>query len=368
MGRRIVEKPWTVVATDVMGPFPRSRAGFAYVVVMQDLFSKWIKVRALHQANGKKIRDAIEDLVITRWGTPKYLLTDNGTEFVNRVMCEFAKERGITHTTIPPYHPQANPVERATPAFVNLGRELELSNSLKSDREGVGAVEAQDAEVWATRMRKLKVLHKWVAENLEQAHQRQAATYNLRRRHRVYQVGDLVLKRQHTLSSAAQNIAAKLTPKFSGPFKITRKLSSVVCEFERLDGGSGGKSSMEDWQAFAQKYAELWDELDDRFPAFWAELGELVEFYERSRYTTEGAVVRDFPTTREAATQTRGSPRSRTRETQTDPVREPEIIEIVEVPATPIAAELPKPRPAKGCRHRLLPRPPHRDKVSWRSG
>jgi len=40
------------------------------------------------------------------------LLTDNDTEFVNKVMKEFAEANGIAHTTVPPYHPQANPVER----------------------------------------------------------------------------------------------------------------------------------------------------------------------------------------------------------------------------------------------------------------
>nr|XP_012235715.1 PREDICTED: uncharacterized protein LOC105679947 [Linepithema humile] len=67
---------------------------------------------ALRAAKGPKIKEALEDLVITRWGTPKFLLTDNGTEFVNRVMTDFAEENKITHTTVPPYHPQANPVER----------------------------------------------------------------------------------------------------------------------------------------------------------------------------------------------------------------------------------------------------------------
>lgn len=43
---------------------------------------------------------------------PRVLLTDNGTECINRELKAFARERGIAHTTVPPYHPQANPVER----------------------------------------------------------------------------------------------------------------------------------------------------------------------------------------------------------------------------------------------------------------
>lgn len=83
-----------------------------YLLVIQDLFTKWIEVKALKTVNGKLIRDAIEDLIITRWEIPRCLMIDNGTEFVNKMIAGFASECGIRHITVPPYHAQANPVER----------------------------------------------------------------------------------------------------------------------------------------------------------------------------------------------------------------------------------------------------------------
>jgi hypothetical protein len=112
MGRRVIEAPWTVVAADIMGPLPVSKTGHAYLLVMQDLFTKWIECCPLRKATGKKICEAIEELVIFRWGAPRVLLTDNGTEFINRDLRELTGRYGIHHTTVPPYHPQANPVER----------------------------------------------------------------------------------------------------------------------------------------------------------------------------------------------------------------------------------------------------------------
>ena len=41
------------------------------------------------------------------------LVTDNGTEFVNKLLVQVAEEYRILHTTVPPYHAQANPVECA---------------------------------------------------------------------------------------------------------------------------------------------------------------------------------------------------------------------------------------------------------------
>ncbi|KMQ92870.1 reverse ribonuclease integrase [Lasius niger] len=63
MGHRIIEGPWTVITADIMGPFPKSKSGFTYILVVQDLFTKWIECFALRAANGKKIYEALEEVV-----------------------------------------------------------------------------------------------------------------------------------------------------------------------------------------------------------------------------------------------------------------------------------------------------------------
>ena len=66
----------------------------------------------LRKATGKKINDAFRNLVMNRWGTPQVIHTDNGSEFVNHIMQSFSEEFNIHLSTIPPFHPQADPVER----------------------------------------------------------------------------------------------------------------------------------------------------------------------------------------------------------------------------------------------------------------
>ena len=42
MGRRVIDKPWQVVARDIIGPLPRSSKGCKYILVFQDLFeNEW---------------------------------------------------------------------------------------------------------------------------------------------------------------------------------------------------------------------------------------------------------------------------------------------------------------------------------------
>ncbi|XP_036146753.1 uncharacterized protein LOC118646913 [Monomorium pharaonis] len=290
MGQRVIESPWTVVAADIMGPLPTSKAGHSYLLVLQDFFTKWVECCPLRKATGKRIREAIEELVIYRWGTPCVLLTDNGTEFVNREIQALTQRCSIHHATVPPYHPQANPVERvnrvlktmitafvdgdhrewdahvhefrfaynsthhtslqATPAFLNLGREPPPVG-LYRDKAAVEVERTEPAE-WRERMERLEALQEWVVENLEAAQEKQAKYYNRRHRDRQFEVGEQVLKRHHVLSSGARHFSAKLARKFHGPFVIRRILSPVVYELADLTGGRIGKVHIKDLKPYQE--------------------------------------------------------------------------------------------------------------------
>ena len=100
MGGRVIERPWAVVASDLM-EFPQSKGQYKYVVVFQDLFTRWVELRPLRRATGKNLAAALEELVLCRWGTPDYLLTDNGKEFDNKDLARTLEEYGVTRVTSP---------------------------------------------------------------------------------------------------------------------------------------------------------------------------------------------------------------------------------------------------------------------------
>lgn len=276
LGERILETPWCTVAADIMGPLPKSSSGYSYLLVMQDLFTKWIEIAPLRSANGNAIANQINKLVITRWGTPKVLHSDNGTEFKNKVIEEYAKDHQIHHSYIPPYRAEANPVERVnrvmktmimayvgqdhrkwdshledfrfayntskhastkmTPAFLNLGRELEPLSSLRREKEEITLVEASTEKDWARRMKRLGYMRDWITENLERAHARQARWHDRKRRHLVYEPNHRVWIRNHVLSRGSAGFAAKLAKKWVGPYTVTRVISPLVYEVTNIDG------------------------------------------------------------------------------------------------------------------------------------
>lgn len=290
MGQRIVEQPWTVIATDIMGPFPPSRASFKYILVIQDIFTKWIEIKALRNATGKLVTESLRELIINRWGTPLVLLTDNGTEFVNNIIRSFTEEFGIYHSTTPPYHPQSNPVERVnrvlktmivsfidqdhrnwdknlgefrfayntahhdtlktTPAFLNLGRHPKAINELRNKTSNHPQINPQNPQVWEDRMKKLQIMNDWVIENLDKAYVKQSQYYNKHHRPIKYNVGDLVLTRCRTLSSKMKNVTSKLNPRYVGPYKIVEILSPCVVQLCDLSLVELGKVHVKDIKPF----------------------------------------------------------------------------------------------------------------------
>ena len=78
MGRRTIHGPGKVVAGDITGPFTRSNSGYEYILVFQDLFTRWVECIPIRKANAKTIRKELKERIVLRYGAPKEFLSDNG--------------------------------------------------------------------------------------------------------------------------------------------------------------------------------------------------------------------------------------------------------------------------------------------------
>ncbi|KAM8702351.1 hypothetical protein ACLKA7_007781 [Drosophila subpalustris] len=69
--------------------------------------------------------------------------------------------------------------------------------------------------------------------NLQKASKDQGRHYNLRRREWRPSLGSMALLRQHQLSNAAEGFAAKLAPKFDGPYRVVKFVSPNIVRLAR---------------------------------------------------------------------------------------------------------------------------------------
>jgi transposase InsO family protein len=132
---RTTLEPRQGLHVDLMGPFQPSADGNLYVCALVDPATRF---RINVAISGKAPRFVAQQIVnhwVTYFGVPRYLHSDQGTEFVNDVIRELCDLLGIDHTTTTPYRPQANSiVERGNDVVNNMMRVHALRHPQHWDR------------------------------------------------------------------------------------------------------------------------------------------------------------------------------------------------------------------------------------------
>ena len=108
----IVRRPWEMVGVDLMGPFPRSLKRNLYLLVFVDYYSRLVELFPLRKATAESVTKVLIQDILTRWGVPDYLLSDQGPQFIANVFEETCKEWNLRHKMTTAYHPQTNLTER----------------------------------------------------------------------------------------------------------------------------------------------------------------------------------------------------------------------------------------------------------------
>jgi len=57
-----------------------------YILAAIDYFSKWATTIVLKEVKKENVVDSIRTHIISRYGVPRYIVTDNGKPFVNKLM------------------------------------------------------------------------------------------------------------------------------------------------------------------------------------------------------------------------------------------------------------------------------------------
>lgn len=261
-----VGAPWERIAADVAGPFPTTKAGNKYILVVQDYFTKWVEIFAMPNQTAETVASLLVNEVFGRFGCCLEFHSDQGTNFESQVTAEVSRLFGVKKTRTSSYHPRGDGmVERgnrtleamiamwvsevqddwdthlpllamayrsachsttgATPNLLNLGREVTLPVDLLMERspdekEGVEMTE------YAERLRKrLQMAHDAAREHTTRQLVSQKRHYDQNVRLVEYQEGDVVWKYN---PAKTRGRSFKLTRPWQGPFVIVKKLSDVT--------------------------------------------------------------------------------------------------------------------------------------------
>lgn len=289
----VVTRPWEMLSTDLMGPLPRSNKGHKFILVITDYFSKYSLVFPLKSSSADIVVRKLEEEVFLVYGVPRIIICDNGPQFTSRQFRKLAEEYQVKIRFNAHYHPQANPTERVnqnlktmlsiyvsdnhrtwdlnlhkiacalrtakhetirhSPYFVNFGRTMILSGK---DHQKSEYLRIDTETTSEPRSEGFHKLFGEVKKRLASATERNAKSYNLRRRNEEFLPNQVVYRKNFALSDAAKYYSAKLAPRYIGPFYIKRRVSPWTYELNDEFGNYKGTWNAKDLKSVRENFTE----------------------------------------------------------------------------------------------------------------
>ncbi|KAL5546806.1 hypothetical protein UlMin_006493 [Ulmus minor] len=224
-----VSSPWPFAkwGIDLIGPLPTARGQLKYAVVAIDYYTKWVEAEALAKITEQNVTNFIWKHIICRFGIPRELVSDHGTQFENeRLRTSFRTTTGETPFSLAYGVDAVVPVELGIPTF-------RIENFTEEDNDVLLALasdlleEKRDkAQLRATALQQTVARH-----------------YNSKVRLRRFTKGDLVLRRIF-LNTKEKGVGV-LGPNWEGPYRVRAILRTGTYELETL----GGRVLANPWNA-----------------------------------------------------------------------------------------------------------------------
>ena len=260
---------------DILGPLKKASnfqaEGFQYVLVVADSFSKWCEAFPLKSMEAAEVAMYLYQDIICRYGAPRTLISDRGTNFMSKLIKELCNLFQITKIETSSYHPQTNAtVERLnsfilqtlrmyvnrnqdnwpdllpsimmayrmspnastqeSPFQILFGREptLPIDVALTPDIKI-----SKDAEKSYAKFRDgLAVTREIARQNTIKAQERYKCNYDAKATDSNFSIGERVWidNRRRT-----RGLNPKLAAKYDGPFYITQKIGECTYKLRRCD-------------------------------------------------------------------------------------------------------------------------------------
>ena len=265
----VVGAPMERLAMDILGPLPLTPRGNRFVLVVTDYFTKWTESYAISNQEAVTVAEKLVAEYVCRFGVPRELHSDQGTNFESKVMKEVCKLLDIQKTRTTPLHPQSDgQVERynrtliemlrgklkesqedwdlqlqpcmmayrssvhestgETPNMLMLGREIEVP--LDVITESTPDTPPLITEYALALQRRLASAHEAARRHLGKAAERQKRNYDKSASSKPFRVGDSIWL-HNIRRKKGRN--PKLDCPWEGPYLVVSVLSDVTYRIQR---------------------------------------------------------------------------------------------------------------------------------------
>ena len=93
---------------DIVGPFSKAVGNKKYLLFYTDYFTKLVEAEPLANIKDVDVKKFIWKNIITRFGIPNMLISDNGLQFDSKTFRKYCSDLGIKNRYSTPAYPQGN--------------------------------------------------------------------------------------------------------------------------------------------------------------------------------------------------------------------------------------------------------------------
>jgi transposase InsO family protein len=122
--------PFVIWGIDIVGILPRALGGFRFLFVDIDTFTKWMEATPVVYITQKAAVKFLQS-IIYRFGVPKRVLTDNGTQFKGAKFLRCCADFEIHHQPSSATHPQMNGQVEHTNSLLLQGMKMRMFPDLE---------------------------------------------------------------------------------------------------------------------------------------------------------------------------------------------------------------------------------------------
>ena len=106
----LLSSPWPFAqwGLDILGPFPKVVRNKRFLLVGTNYFIKWVEAELLANIRDVDAKKFVWKNIVTRFGIPHTLISDNGLQFDSKAFRRYYSELGIANKYSTPAYPQGN--------------------------------------------------------------------------------------------------------------------------------------------------------------------------------------------------------------------------------------------------------------------